>query len=76
MDDDARDGVLFIGQHRAAFHAGRFHAMMTGRRDVLDHRMLAAAAGKQSHLSPDFVIVQAVEVMAGRDAGLASLDKH
>ncbi len=72
VPDDARDGVLFIGQHRAALHAGRFDAVMAGGRDVLDHRGLAAAAGEQAHLSPDFVLVQAVQIMAGGHAGLAS----
>ena len=69
--DDAGRGILLVGLHRAAVHAGRVEAVMAGGRDRLLHGRLARTAVQEADAAPGLVVVEAVQAVAGGDAGLA-----
>ncbi len=78
MPDNSGDGVLIIGQDRAAQQAGRFDTVMAGGGDGLlqgDDRLARYSRGvalEEPDLAPAFVVIQAVEGVAGGDAAFAS----
>ena len=72
MLDDAGDGILFVGIHRAGDHARRLEAVVARGRDVLHHRRRARAADEQPDVAPRFVFVEPVERVTGDDARLAA----
>ena len=71
MPHDSRDGVLVVGQHRAAIRTGRLRAVMAGGGDGLQIG-LHACADEQARVTPAFILVEPVERMTGGDAGLAT----
>ena len=70
--DDAGDRVLLVGLHRTRVHAGGIQAVVAGRRDVLDDGQAPAPAVEQPDVAPRFLLLEAVQGMAGRDARLAA----
>src|SRR6185436_1781934 len=69
--DDAGRGILFVSLHRAAVHARRVQAVMASGRDRLLHGRLGRTAVQEADAAPGFVVVEAVQAVAGGDAGLA-----
>ena len=65
------DGILLVGLHRAAVHAGRVEAVVAGGGHRLLHGRLARAAVQEADAAPGLVVVEAVQAVAGGDAGLA-----
>ena len=72
MLDDARHRILLIGVDGARVHAGRVEAVVTRGRDMLHHGQALASAVQQPHVAPRFLLLEAVQRMARRDARLAA----
>ena len=70
--DDAGERVLFVGENRAAVEAGGIGTVMAGGGDRLGERVGAVAADEEADVAPGFVVVEAVEGVAGGDAGFAA----
>lgn len=72
MADDAGEGILFVGEDGAAVEAGGIGAVIAGGRDGLGEGVGAVAADEEADVAPGFVVVEAVEGVAGGDAGFAA----
>jgi hypothetical protein len=72
MANDARGGILFVGEHRTAVEATRINAVMARRGDSLGERLSPILADQQPHVAPGFIVVESVQGMAGGDARLAA----
>src|SRR5690606_33363662 len=69
---DPRVRLLFIGPHRAAVHAAGIGAVVAGGGDRLLPAGRLPPAVDHARVPPGFVVVQAVERVAGGNAGLAA----
>ena len=70
--DDAGNGIFFVGKHRAAVEALRIDAVMAGGGDGLLNRLKVSAAVQQPDAAPRLLLLQAVQAVAGSDAGFAA----
>ncbi len=69
---NARDGIFIVSKHGTAAEATRIHTMMTGGGDGRLKRCAPIIAVKQADIAPGFVVIEAVERVAGGDAGFAA----
>ena len=60
MSHDARLGVLFVGEHRAAIRTRGIYAMMTRGGDRLLVRLFIAAAVQKADRAPQLLVLQSV----------------
>lgn len=72
MLHDPRDGVFDIGIDRTTDHARWFEAVMTRCRYVLEEWVAAGASDQQADIPPGFLLVKAVQCVAGGNARLAA----
>jgi hypothetical protein len=72
MTHDAGVFIFFISEHRAAIETGRVYAVMAGSGDNLLVRLRFCSPVQQSDVTPGFLLVEAIERMAGADASLAA----
>ncbi len=72
VPDNSRERVLFVGVDRAGVEAGRIEAMMARGCHMLEDRQLRPAADNEADVAPGLALVQPVEIVAGRHAGLAA----
>ncbi len=70
--DDAGERIFFVGEDGAAVEAGGVGAVVERGRDGLRKRMRVVAADEQADVAPRFLVVEAVERVAGGDAGFAA----
>ena len=70
--DDAGDRILLVGLDRAAGQAGGLQAVVARGGDGLLRGGLRGSAVQQADGAPDLAVVQAVQVVAAGDAGLAA----
>jgi hypothetical protein len=70
VTNDACKRILLVGKHRAAAQTTGIHAVMAGGGDVLLNGW--SAADEQSDTAPRLAFLEAVERVAGGDAGFAT----
>ena len=68
---DARQGIFFLGTHRASIHALGIHAVMAGAGDRLNPLFSLFLSEPLLNPSPRFFIAQSIHVMTGAYAGFA-----
>jgi hypothetical protein len=72
VDDDAGDGIFFVGEDGAAVEAGGVGAVVAGGGDGLRKRIGGVGADEEADVTPRLLVVEAVEGVAGGDAGFAA----
>ena len=70
--NDAGYRVFVVRVDRTTVHTSRIHAVMTGGGDRLLHRFQDCSTKKHTDIAPGLVIVEAVEIVAGGHARLAT----